>query len=59
MVEKDNAEKGYRAVHNGEERMFLWGDFDCGTVTWQRALADAKLYARTGKLPPFRHNYFA
>jgi hypothetical protein len=27
-------------------RTFLWGQLDEGDVSWQRALADAKFYAR-------------
>lgn len=61
IIEKCRGENGYRVRRPGcfYSRVFLWGEFDCGTVTWQRALADARRYARTGEMPKPPANYFA
>lgn len=47
--EKDSAERGYRVScgkHYHMTRVFIWGEFDDGTISWQAARAHALRYAR-------------
>ena len=48
IVRKSEGEQGYR-VSCGRlydmTRVFLWGDFDCGAITWQAARKQAMTYA--------------
>jgi hypothetical protein len=51
IMEKCHGERGY-SVHYGTEcdgthaRVFLWGQFDDGDVSWQQARKQARDYAK-------------
>ena len=57
-IEKCDGENGYRVRNALGSVVFLWGEFDDCTITWQRALADARRYAKTGELPTPPQAYF-
>lgn len=50
-VSKSEGERGYavrvtgRKSHATHNRVFLWGDFDDCTITWQAARSQAMRYA--------------
>lgn len=47
-VTKSDSERGYRVACGklyDMTRVFLWGEFDCGSISWQAARAQAIRYA--------------
>lgn len=47
-VWRDGYEDGYRVTAPGvrESKLFIWGSFDEGDVSWQSARAQAQTYAK-------------